>query len=117
MRLMAVATGNPTGEHFALLERAVIVDLIAHLAVGVIETPTQRRDAVSIGKPLSGYPILRDGAAARMAQAASLDLLAQRRWSATALRLMRLRALQPEDAPALAESNQQSHCWVGAAVP
>ena len=38
---MAVAAGDAGGEHLALLERTVIVDLIEHLAVGVVEPCAQ----------------------------------------------------------------------------
>ena len=37
VRIVAVAAGDAGGEHLALLERAVVVDLVAHLPVGVIE--------------------------------------------------------------------------------
>ena len=44
VRLVAVAAGHAGREHPALLERAVIVDLVAHLPVGLIEAARQRRD-------------------------------------------------------------------------
>ena len=38
MRIVAIAAGDAGREHLALLERAVIVDLVEHLPVGMIET-------------------------------------------------------------------------------
>ena len=35
VRLVAVAAGDAGREHLALLERAVVVDLVQHLAVGM----------------------------------------------------------------------------------
>src|SRR5262245_62270554 len=77
VRLVAVAAGHTRREHLALLERAVVVDLVAHLSVGVIQPARQPRDDVRVGQRPTGYPILGKLAAARMAQAAGLDLLAQ----------------------------------------
>ena len=37
MRLVAIAAGDAGREHLALLERAVVVDLVEHLPVGMIE--------------------------------------------------------------------------------
>ena len=37
VRIVTVAAGDALGEHLALLERAVVVDLILHLPVGEIE--------------------------------------------------------------------------------
>ena len=42
VRLMAVAAGDAGCEHLALLERAVVVDLVAHLSVRLVETPGER---------------------------------------------------------------------------
>ena len=44
MRLMAVAAGNTGREHFALLERSVVINLILHLPVGMIEPAPERCD-------------------------------------------------------------------------
>jgi len=46
VRLVAVAAGDAGREHFALAERAVVVDLVEHLSVGVIEPARERRDGV-----------------------------------------------------------------------
>ena len=37
VRLVAVAAGDAGREHLALLERAVVVDLVEHLPVGMVE--------------------------------------------------------------------------------
>src|SRR5713226_9057256 len=75
--LVAITAGDSGREHSALLERAVIVDLLAHLAVGFVEPAGKRRDHMRVGKPMPRHPVLGKCAAARMAQAASLDLLAE----------------------------------------
>ena len=77
MRVVAIATGDARSEHLALLERAVIVDFIEHLPVGVIEPSAEHRDDVGVGEPLPGNPIFGKLPAACMAQPASFDLLAQ----------------------------------------
>ena len=43
VRVVTVAAGDASGEHLALLERAVIIDLVLHLPVGVIEPARERR--------------------------------------------------------------------------
>ena len=48
VRLVAVAAGNARGKHLALLERAVVVDLVAHLPVRFVETAGKRRDRVRV---------------------------------------------------------------------
>jgi hypothetical protein len=78
VRIMAIAAGDAGREHLALLERSVIVDLVAHLPVRMIEPARQRRDDVRISEPPAGHPFLGELAAARVAQPAGLDLLAQR---------------------------------------
>ena len=37
MRIVTIAAGHACREHPALLERAVIVDLVEHLSVGMVE--------------------------------------------------------------------------------
>src|SRR6516225_890576 len=48
MRLVAVAASDAGREHLALLERAVVVNLVQHLAIGVIEPAGQRGDDVGV---------------------------------------------------------------------
>jgi hypothetical protein len=38
VRLVTIAAGDAGREHLALLERAVFVDLVLHLPVGLVET-------------------------------------------------------------------------------
>jgi len=78
VRLVAIAAGDAGSEHPALLERAVIVDLIAHLPVGLIEPAREQRDDVGVGERAAGHPILGKRAAARVTPAAGFDLLAHR---------------------------------------
>ena len=76
VRLVAIAAGDAGREHLALLERAVVVDLVQHLPVGMIEPARERRDDVRVGQRPARNPVLGEFAAARVAQAAGLDLLA-----------------------------------------
>jgi hypothetical protein len=48
MGIVTIAAGHACREHPALLERAVIVDLIKHLAISVIEPARERRNGMSI---------------------------------------------------------------------
>jgi hypothetical protein len=74
VRLVAIAAGDAGRKHLALLERAVIVDLVPHLAIGMIEAAGQRGDDVGVRQPPPRDPILGEFAASRVAQAAGLDL-------------------------------------------
>jgi hypothetical protein len=48
VRLVTVAAGEAGREHLALLERAVIIDFVAHLSVGIVEPARERRDDVRV---------------------------------------------------------------------
>src|SRR5215471_13836636 len=87
VRLVAIAAGHAPREHLALLERAIIVDFVAHLSVGVIDPARQPRDDMRLGQRAPRRPILGKLAAARMAAAAGLDLLAHERRCDAALGL------------------------------
>ena len=113
MRLMAIGTGDTGGEHPALPEGAVVVDLVLHLAVGRIEPLGQRRDGMRVREPLAGNPILGKCAAPGVAEAAGLDFLAQQRWRGTAVRVAGRRIGLPGDAVAFVELNQQALGRVG----
>src|SRR5262249_24231423 len=76
--LVAIAAGDAGREHLALLERAVIVDLVAHLTVGMIEPARARGGDVGVRQRAAGHPILGKCAAAGVTAAAGLDLLAHR---------------------------------------
>jgi len=58
VRLVAIAAGHAGREHLALLERTVVIDLVAHLPVRFVETAGERRDGMRVGEPSSGHPIL-----------------------------------------------------------
>src|SRR5215469_6747691 len=105
MRFMTIAAGDPGREHLALLERAIIVDLVEHLSVGLIEPVGKQRDRVRIGKRPTGDPILGKLGASRMAQAASLDLLANERGPEVADRLAGGGIGRPADTLPLIETN------------
>src|SRR5262245_2312638 len=107
VRFVAIAAGHARREHPALLERAVIVDLVAYLPVGMVEPARQRRDDMRFGQRPAGNPILGEPAAARVAQAAGLDLLAQRGGRDAALPVAGARIDRPGDVAPLVESHRQ----------
>ena len=112
VRLVAVAAGDAGRKHPALLERAVVVDLVAHLPVGVIVPARERRDHVRVGKPPAWNPVLGESGASRVAEAAGLDLLAQQRRREVARRIARARTDRPGDVAPLGEPDQQPHVRV-----
>src|SRR5258708_38638235 len=114
VRVMTVAAGNTCRKHLALLERAVIVNLIQHLPVGLIKPVRERRDQVRIGKPSAGGPFLRQFRAARVAEAAGLHLLAQQGGSEAAPRIASLSGAAPNDILALVEAHSQPLPPIGA---
>src|SRR5262249_31658145 len=107
VRLVAVPAGAAGQENPALLERAVIVDLVLHLAVGVIEPAREGRDQMGVRKPPPGNPVLGELAAAGMAKPTGLDLLAQKRGREVAGSVSRLRVAPPDDIAPFLEKNQQ----------
>ena len=107
VRLVAIAAGDAGRKHPALLERAVIVDFVEHLPVGVIAPAGERRDPVRVGKPPAWNPVLGESGAARVAEAAGLDLLAQQRRREVARGIARARTDRPGDVAPLAEPNEQ----------
>ena len=74
MRVVAVGAGHALRVHPALQERAVVVDLVAHLAVGVVEAGSSSEARKPSPKRLAGVPCVGDLAAARVAARAGLDL-------------------------------------------
>src|SRR5262249_3234068 len=67
VRLVAVAAADTGREHLALLERAVVVDLVLHLPVSVIKALAYWRDHVRLGQPSAWNPCFGGLAAASMA--------------------------------------------------
>src|SRR6516225_3777947 len=112
VRLVAVAAGDAGREHLALLERAVIVDLVLHLAIGVIEPAREGRDQMRVRKPSPGNPVLGELAATGMAKPAGLDLLAQQRRGEVAGGIPRLRVAPPDDIATFVETNDEALLWV-----
>src|SRR5262245_54755698 len=108
VRLVAIAAGDTGGKHLALLERAVVVDLVQHLSIGVVEAAGERRDDMGVGQRAAGNPVLRERTAAGVAQAAGLDLLAIELGRGTADRVAGARVDRPDDAAPLVEANQQT---------
>ena len=108
VRIVAIAAGDARGEHLALLERAVIIDFVALLAVGVIEPAGDRRNAVRVGQRPSGNPIFGKRAAARMAEPAGLDLLAHRGGRDATLRISGRRIKRPGDIPSFVEAHDEA---------
>src|SRR5262245_45384313 len=107
VRLMTIAAGDAGLEHPALLERAVIVDLVEHLPVRVIKALPQRRDRMSVGQRAAGDPVLGEAAAERMAQTAGFDLLANQRRREVACGVARPRIDRPDDVATLVEPHEQ----------
>ena len=60
VRVVAIAAGDACCVHLALLERAVIIDLIEHLAVGLVEPLGERSDEMRVGERPPGHPIFGD---------------------------------------------------------
>src|SRR5271170_5989784 len=108
MRVVAIAAGNARRKHLALLERAVIVDFVLHLPIGVIEPVAELRDGVRIRQWPPRDPILGEFGPAGMAQPAGLDLFAQKRWGEIALRIAGARILSPGDTAALIEAHSEA---------
>src|SRR5262249_8924205 len=77
MRLMAITAGYAGGKHLALLERAIVVDLIKHLAVGLIDAATDRRNGMRLRQPSTRQPVLGELSTPSMTKAAGLRLFAQ----------------------------------------
>src|SRR5262245_22172811 len=77
MRLVTVAAGDTGREHLALLERAVVVDLVPHLPVCVIKALAYWRDHMRLGQPSARTPCFGELATASMAETAGLDLRPQ----------------------------------------
>jgi hypothetical protein len=72
--IVTVAAGDPFGEHAALQERAVFVDLSLHLPVGVVEVVVQQRDAVVVAHRLAMHHVLVHQPASRVTAGAHVDL-------------------------------------------
>ena len=112
VRLVAIAAGDAGREHLALLERAVIVDLVEHLPVGVIEPAPERRDHVGVGQRAARDPVLRERAAAGVAEAAGLDLLANERRREVARGVAGPRIDRPRDIAPLVEADGEPHARI-----
>src|SRR5438874_6232865 len=101
MRIVTIAAGDAGRKHLALLERAVIVDLVEHLTVGMIKPAGERRYGMALRERLAGLPVIGKLAAPRVAKAAGLDLLAQHGRRNAPLWITRSRIGKPSDAVAL----------------
>ena len=112
VRLVAIAAGDAGREHPALLERAVVVDLVQHLPVGTVEPARERRDGMRVRERAPGHPLLGKLAAARVTQAAGLDLLAHERGRDVPARVARVRIDRPDDTVAFVEPDQQTFARV-----
>src|SRR5208282_5698611 len=108
VRIVAVAAGHALRKHLALLERSVIVDLVLHLPIGEVEAMGERRDDLRVGEPRARDPTLRNRPAARVAEPAGFDLLAQRRRRRGARRVSRRRIDCPGGVGAFVEADDQT---------
>src|SRR5512132_2558370 len=74
VRLVAIAAGHALGVHPALHERAVLVDFVADLAVGLVEARLEQCREVGVRQRLAARRLLRELAAPRVAARAGVDL-------------------------------------------
>src|SRR5262249_22311016 len=74
VRLMAVRTCDPRTIHLALRERAVFVDFLEDLTVGVVQPVVEQRRQVIVEKTVAGPRIRRDRSPPRMAGGARVQL-------------------------------------------
>ena len=58
MGVMTVTAGDTGGKHLALLERAIVIDLVAHLPVRMVEPGSEEGDGVRVGQGLARRPVL-----------------------------------------------------------
>ena len=91
VRLVAVAAGDAGREHLALLERAVVVDLVEHLPVGLIQPAVERRDRCVSDSDRPGTQPSDSWPRRPWQEAAGLDLGAQRLRGACCARRCRSR--------------------------
>src|ERR1700730_970973 len=105
MGFVAIAAGHAGIKHLALPERAVIVDLVEHLPVGMVKPSGEEGDGVSVGQWLSRDPVFRKFAASGMAEAAGLDLPARHCRRDTALRIAGLGIGLPGNAVPLVQED------------
>jgi hypothetical protein len=103
MRLVAIAAGDAGRKHAALLERAVIVDLVTHLSVREIMIVRERCDEVRVRERAARDPRLGQSRAPRVTEPARLHFLAQDRRGNTPLRFAGARIRQPGDVGAFIE--------------
>ena len=87
VRIVAIAAADAGSEHLALLERAVVVDLVQHLSIGLVKALRQRRHRVGIGQPAARDPGFGKLGASGVTKPASLDLLAQQARRHAAVRI------------------------------
>ena len=78
MRAMAIGAGHARGVHLALQERTVLEDLVALLAVGLVEPVVEQRHAMRAGQGLAVLVVEPALAAASVAPGAGLDFRARR---------------------------------------
>ena len=109
VRLVAVAAGHALRVHAAREERAPVVDLVALLAVGVIEAGRQQRRHVVIRERLAGVVAVGELAAARVALRADVDLRVRSR-AARCAPHCRSRVDRPVDAAAFVELDRRGRC-------
>src|SRR5262245_56572282 len=78
----------------------------------MIEPAREHRDDMRVGERTARYPVLGETSAARVAQAAGLDLLADERRREVALRVAGRRVAAPHDIAALVEADGEPHLRV-----
>src|SRR5271170_2481011 len=108
MRIVTIAAGNALRKHPALLERAIIVDFVLHLPVGMIEPAAEGRYRMGFGERLAGLPVLGKFAAPRVTQSTGLNFPAQRHGRDAALRIAGFRVPEPRYALTLVQERDQT---------
>jgi hypothetical protein len=107
MGVKTIAACDAGREHLALLERTVIVLLVAHLPVRMIKPASKERDGVRVGQGLSRHPVFRKFAASRMVPPAGLDLSARLRRRDAALGIAGSGIGLPGDAVPFVQQNDE----------
>ena len=114
VRVVAVGAGDALRVHAALQERAVVVDLVAHLPVGVVEIRLEQRDTIGVAERRAGMPGVVELAAPRVASRAGLDLAA--RGSRRGARRVAGRGVdRPRDAAPLVQCDREPLRCIGPA--
>src|SRR5262252_7752788 len=107
MRIVAIGAGDAFRIHPALDERSPLVDLVANLAVGVVQARVEPREPVRVLQRLAGGDLVGDPGRAGVANGARHNLARRLAWHA-ALRVAGGWRRRPRRALALVECDDES---------